>query len=124
MNLRQLKKQDKRAAAILLALHRGAVSPSGFGLNDDGRYSYEWRCSYEYDEWDEQPALDYLNDIEGLAYMADCIDPKTGDYLPDDQCPPYPPSAMRKLPAGWRWRGGKVVPVDKHGAMVRQKVKP
>lgn len=106
MNLRQLKKQDKRVAAILLALGRCAVSPKGFGLND---------------EWDEQPALDYLNDIEGLAYMADCIDPKTGGYLPDDQCPPYPSSAMRKLPAGWRWRwrGGRLVPVDKHGAMVR-----
>lgn len=123
MNLRQLKKQDKRAAAILLALHHHHISPKGFGLDDDGRYSYEWRCSYEYDEWDYSPALDYLEELESSDYFCSCIDGTTGDMLPDDLCPPVPTPAMRQLPTGWRWRGRRVVPVDKSGAMVRQKEK-
>lgn len=121
MNLRQLRKQDKRAAAILLALYPYNVSPNGFGPDHDGRYSYEWRCSYEYDEWDYMPASDYLDDIEGACHWGECIDPKTGDMLPKDQWPPIPRSAMKQLPPGWRWRGRRVVPVDKHGAMVRAK---
>lgn len=123
MNLRQLKKKDKRAAAILLALYPHFVSRKGFGLDDDGRYSYEWRCSYEYDEWDFQPASEFLDGIEGDEYMSSCID-DYGDILPDDQLPPCQPSAMHKLPSGYRWRGHRVVPVDKTGAMVRQKGKP
>lgn len=118
MNLRQLRKQDKRAAAILLALHRHRVTPQGFGRNDDGRYSYSWRCSYEYDEWDDSPALDFLQGLEGDDFMCECIDMKTGAFLPDDMWPPHQPSAMRKLPAGWRWRGRRVVRVDKDGGMV------
>lgn len=118
---RKLRKQDKRAAVILMTLH--AVSPKGFGLDRDGRYSYEWRCSYEYDEWDYSPALDYLKELESSHYFCACIDGTTGDMLPDDKCPPYPPSAMRQLPAGWRWRGRRVVPVDKAGAMVRAAAK-
>lgn len=121
MNLRQLKKQDKRAAAILLDLYSWHVSRNGFGLDNDGRYSYEWRCSYEYDEWDYQPALAYLQELESSDYFCSCIDGATGDMLPDDQCPPCPPSAMHKLPPGYRWRGRRVVPVDKTGAMVRKK---
>ena len=123
MNLRQLKKRDKRAAVILLALYRHIVSPNGFGLGDDGRYHYEWRCSYEYDEWDWRPASEFLSDMEDNDYLCDCIDPSTGEMLPDDRCPPVPPSAMRELPAGYRWRGGRVVPVDKFGAMVRTQKK-
>lgn len=121
MNLRQLRKQDKRAAVILLAFHQHSVSPCGFGIDSDGRYSYEWRCSYEYDEWDWEPASDYLRSVESMEYWGSCIDPKTGDMLPKDQLPPRQPSFLKKLPPGFRWRGRRVVPVDKHGAMVRTK---
>lgn len=120
---RKLRKQDKRAAVILLTLHRHFVSAKGFGLDRDCRYSYEWRCSYEYDEWDCAPALDYLESLESNNYFCSCIDGTTGDMLPDDKCPPCPPSAMRQLPAGWRWRGRRVVPVNKTGAMVRATAK-
>ena len=115
---------DKRAAAILLALYPHFVSREGFGLDDDVRYSYWWRFNYEYDEWDYQPARDSLSDREFDDWFYEhCIDDQ-GETLPDDQRPPRPPSAMNKLPSGYRWRGRRVVPVDKTGAMVRQKAQP
>lgn len=115
---RKLRKKDKRAAVILLTLYRDRVSPKGFGIDSDGRYSYEWRCSYEYNEWDWSPASDYLSDQESNDWLYEhCID-DTGEYLPYEMCPPRPPSSMKQLPDGHRWRGRRVVPVDKHGAML------
>lgn len=41
--LRKLRKQDKRAAAILIAAHR--YKPKSFADGFDGRWSY-WNCDY------------------------------------------------------------------------------
>ena len=119
---RKLRKTDKRAMDALIKLH--GCDPARFERDDGwhGGRIVHWTSSYIYEsgtEWDCMPATDELMGYEINSYQCDCIDGKTGDFLPDDQCPPCPPSALRKAPEGWRWRGGRLVPVDKHGAMVR-----
>ena len=127
MNRRQLKKQDKRAAALLVAL--GVVRRDALLNSDDGRFGYDYRCSYEYDEWEFQPAWDEWLDRRAWEHPNACawygFDEKTGIDIPDEQ---RPKSMNRdearswyslRAPTGYRWRGRRVVPVDRHGAMVR-----
>lgn len=118
---RRLKRKDRRAVAVLVKLY--GYHPSSFatgdGWLDGGRLVYWWRgytdCGME---WDCKPALEELDNLESNEHFAECLG-CDGELLPKKEWPPYPPSAMHKLPAGWRWRGGRLVPVDKHGAMVR-----
>lgn len=122
---RKLRKSDKRAMDALIKLH--GCNPKRFKRDDgwfDGRIMHWTSCYTDCGtEWDSTPATDELHAVESRDYECDCIDGKTGEYLPDKQWPPCPPSALRQAPEGWRWRGGRVVPVDKHGAMVRAAAK-
>lgn len=127
---RKLRKQDKRAAALLIAteLH---IKPKDFADGCDGRWSY-WSCDY-WGEWDEKEALHLWQDFchnnhpNVCAWMG--FDKETGQDIPKEKRPrwlkPHEWIALYALrpPAGFRWRGRRVVPVDKHGAMVRQKGK-
>ncbi len=128
MNRRQLKKQDKRAAALMIGT--GEFRPQAFGMSDDGRFHVEWRCSYEYDEWDSCPAWDKWLDLRVWEHPSACawygFDDRTGMAIPEDQrsrgMRPHEAREFYALraPAGFRWRGRRVVPVDQHGAMVRR----
>ena len=128
MNLRQLKKQDKRAAALLIASY--AVREKAFLNSDDGRYGYDYRSSYEYDEWEFKPAWDEWCDRRAWAHPNACawygFDEITGADIPVEQRPRRMTRdeasqwyALR-APCGFRWRGRRLVPVDVHGAMVRK----
>ncbi|GEM_PF-4850148 len=132
MNLRQLRKQDKRAAALILAAHPN-IKPSDFGDGWDGRWSY-WSCCPMEGEWDECPArtmwctLRFNEHPNTAAWMG--FNEETGESIPEAQRPrALRPHEVRqwealRAPAGFRWRGRRVVPVDKHGAMVRTKKGP
>lgn len=127
MNLRQLKKQDKRAAAALIA--RGEFSPKNFGLDDDGRYHVFWRCSYEYDEWDNCPAWEKWAALRDWEHPNACawfgFNEATGEEIPEAERPRRMNHGEAREfykirpPEGFRWRGRRMVRVDKHGAMVR-----
>lgn len=123
---RKLRKQDKRAAALLIATER-YIKPKNFGDGCDGRWSY-WSCDY-WGEWDEQTARSLWQDYchnkhpKACAWMG--FDKDTGEPIPKGKRPHWPKPhewlalyALR-APAGYRRRGRRVVPVDKVGAMVR-----
>lgn len=130
MNLRQLRKQDKRAAALLIAATEWA-EPEQFGDGWDGRWSLWQHCGGMEDEWDEMPALNAWEDHRYNTHPNMCawmgFHEESGDPVPKEQRPRAmrPHEARRwyglQAPAGYRWRGRRVVPVDKHGAMVRAK---
>lgn len=125
--LRKLRKQDKRAAAILIAAHR--YKPKSFADGCDGRWSY-WNCDY-WGEWDECPAhsvwLDFRFDEHpnAMAWWGLFAEDSKAALCKDR------PRGLRlherrkwyalRAPAGYRRRGRRVVPVDKTGAMVREK---
>lgn len=127
MNLRQLKKQDKRAAALLIAIRN--YQPSAFGLTEDGRYEYEWRCSYEYDEWDCRPAWEEWTDGRFWDHPNACgwygFNPATGNDIPK-ALRPRPMSRREsrawyalRAPDGFRQRGNRIVRVGLMGEMVK-----
>lgn len=118
MNVRQLKKQDKKAMAILIGT-RG-YRREDFGLNDEGtRVDFWWRCSYEYDEWDCMSAYGHWLELRSYEHPK-CerwlgFDPETGETIPDEARPrPLGHREWLKFyklqpPPGYRWRGKRVV---------------
>lgn len=123
MNRRQLKKLDKRAAAVLLTFHPSSVRPEGFGLTDEGRYTYEWRSSYDCNEWDMEPAVDFLRNLEIAEYEGLCLEHELFQGKQPRPEPVMALSPLSRLPAGYRWRGGRIVPVDELGGMVKNRLK-
>lgn len=118
MNDRQLKKQDKKAMAILIGAF--GYKPDDFALNDEGtRVDFWWRCSYEYDEWDSISA--YGHWLQKRNYMHPNFerwwgfDPDSGEPIPEDKRPrPMGHREARAFyqltpPPGYRWRGNRVV---------------
>lgn len=125
MNLRQLRKQDKRAAALLIGAGEG---PDDFAMSDDGRYVWWYRSSYEYDEWDYKPALEEWEGRRAWEHPNACawygFNEKTGENIPVADRPRgmtrREAAAFFRLvpPLGFRWRGRRVVPVGVMGEMI------
>lgn len=119
MNLRQLRKQDKRAAAILIAAYR--YHQKDFGEGHEGRHSYWYMSSPMDDEWDEKPALEVWEHVRGWEHrnapMWYGFDPATGKDIPKDQRPRGMTRRESQKwfrlqpPFGFRWRGKRLVRV-------------
>ena len=129
MNIRQLKKRDKKAMEILIGVY--GCKRSGFYPSDyeRGRIEFWYRCSWDcveydckhaYDEWADRRAWEHPNAERWYGF-----DPETGEPITEDKRP-------RKLghrearefyklvpPPGYRWRGKRVVKVV--GAMLAAK---
>lgn len=127
MNLRQLRKQDKRAALVLISIH--GYSPDSFGEDCQGRFNYYFLSSPLDNEWDVTPALCKWRNVRAWEHPNACLwygfDPETGQDIAPAQRPRG--LTMREArqwyrllatPSGWRWRGKRLVRVGAHGEMV------
>lgn len=71
--------EDSKAAMEVLISQYGYTVDQFAPDEDTGVWMYWWRCSHEYDEWDEKPAQDQLEtekqnhaiDFDLLAALAE-----------------------------------------------------
>lgn len=119
MNTRQLKKRDKKAMEILIAVYgynRNHFTPSDL---EKGRIDCWHNCSLEwgeyesnnvYNQWLETRYWDHPNAERWMG-----MDPDTGELLNQDKRPrklghrEHREFFKLSLPTGYRWRGKKVV---------------
>jgi hypothetical protein len=118
MNNRQIKKQDKRAMAILVGAY--GYKPASFAVDDEGKHvDYWWSCSHECVEYDSKPAYEEWQEIRSYEHPNFerwyGFDPDTGKDIPEDQKPRrMGRREARKFyrlvpPPGYCWRGKHVV---------------